>query len=339
MHTKNPMFIMFQVFAFLSLLLALMRFFMFDIYNSLFIFEYSLFILSSLLLIIFGFLYDRIHKGLFAIPVGLVIIVHALSISIITQFNLTFFSFIFILAISGGLVFHIVTLFIDRKELSLVSTIILGGLILLIPISGIFFLRLFFPWNTMIFMIALVFLNIASMDKQDTSDTERKNDIYSENNIAINIILSIITFGIYFIIWLYRLEVKIRELNNDKRDLTGTVLCLIFVPFYKIYWFYNREQLFVRTLHKKGQTKEDNSLVYLLLSIFGFGLIAAALMQNDFNRLEDTDKLSFQAMPEEPDSEQKKDLALLKEIKSLYEEGVLTEEEYDTKKQQILDRL
>ena len=69
--------------------------------------------------------------------------------------------------------------------------------------------------------------------------TQNTQDL-QEENIAKNVILTIITFGVYGYIWLYRISRNIKCLNNDKSSLTSELLCLLFVPFYMLYWVYTR---------------------------------------------------------------------------------------------------
>ncbi len=338
MHQKDIRFIFFQIFAFLTFLFPVFTASIVGYPFHIFTLGYLLFMLSGLLLIVFGFMYERIHKALFSIPIAIVIFTHLMSFFLGTRhFNLPNTFYVFGMIMVVVLAFAIVSIIIDKKELTLVSIVTLGLMVFLIALANFFpALGIVYSWSSAVFSLALIFLLAGMLDEDEQMEGK---GLDTEDNIAINIVLSIITFGIYFIVWLYRMEVRIRRMNDDDRSLAGVVLCLIFVPFYKIYWFYNREQMFVQSLRKKGQTKDDNSLVYLLLSIFGVSLIAAALMQNDFNRFEDPDKHLFRSEPEGPGSEKKRDLALLKEIKTLYEEGVLSEAEYNEKKRQILDRL
>ena len=337
MLKRDIRFVFFQIFAFLTALFPVFTALIGGHLLPVFLIGNMLFMLSGVLLIIFGFMYDRIHKALFSIPIAIVIITHLLTFSLQSSFiNIPFAYMGFALILILVLIFAVIALIIDKKELTLAAVIAFGLMIFVIVLSSIFpRFSLMFSWNSTLFLLALIFLFAGMMDEDMGHEGQT---IDTTDNIAVNIILSIITFGIYFIIWMYRMEVRIRALKKDDSSLTGVVLCLIFVPFYKIYWFYNREQMFVHTLRQQGQTKDDNSLVYLLLSIFGVSIIAAALMQNDFNRLDAGEGTSF-GTGHTTDPGKQKDLALLKEIKTLYEEGVLTEAEYNEKKKQILDRL
>jgi ABC-type Fe3+ transport system permease subunit len=61
------------------------------------------------------------------------------------------------------------------------------------------------------------------------------------------------------------------------------MLCLIFVPIYGFYWWYNRGEYLKANLEKNNDVSATSGVLYLLLSIFGWNIINLAIMQNDFN--------------------------------------------------------
>jgi hypothetical protein len=58
---------------------------------------------------------------------------------------------------------------------------------------------------------------------------------------------------------------------------------MIFVPFYSIYWIHTRSKKLFMAAQRYGIQISDNSTANLLLTIFGFGIVAYALIQNDLN--------------------------------------------------------
>ena len=103
--------------------------------------------------------------------------------------------------------------------------------------------------------------------------------------IAMCILLSIVTLGIYLIYWEYLLVKNTKAIKNDTSSCTSEMLCLIFVPFYFIYWCFTRGKLVKDQFASLGYTATGNETAYLILGIFGLGIISMAIMQNDFNSL------------------------------------------------------
>ncbi len=95
-----------------------------------------------------------------------------------------------------------------------------------------------------------------------------------KRKVVLAIIFSIITLGIYSLYWFVCLTNDSNELaESDKTASGGRALLFSLITFgiYTIYWMY-----------KLGK-KLNEGIVYLLLSLFGFGLIAYALAQSKIN--------------------------------------------------------
>ena len=107
----------------------------------------------------------------------------------------------------------------------------------------------------------------------------------NKRNIGTSILLSIVTFGIYLIYWEYLLVKNVRAIKKDNSSCTGEMLCLIFVPFYSIYWWFTRGKLVKDEFASHGYTATGNEIAYLVLGLFGLEIVSMAIMQNDFNSL------------------------------------------------------
>ncbi len=105
----------------------------------------------------------------------------------------------------------------------------------------------------------------------------------SKKNIAICILLSIVTLGIYGIYWMYLLIKNIHSIENKTNTCIGELLCLLFVPFYSLYWWYTRGEKTKQYFSEHNSTVYSNGIAYLVLGIFGLNIISMAIMQNDFN--------------------------------------------------------
>ena len=70
----------------------------------------------------------------------------------------------------------------------------------------------------------------------------------NKRSIGMCILLSIITCGIYGIYWMYLLVKNTRSIQKNTDNCKGEMLCLIFVPFYSLYWWYTRGEKLDRDL-------------------------------------------------------------------------------------------
>ena len=109
-----------------------------------------------------------------------------------------------------------------------------------------------------------------------------------ERDIAVAIILSIVTCGIYAIYWFIVLTDDARRYSEDESMLSGGIsflLTLITCGIYGFYWAYRMGQIIATAQTKNNIAAKDNAILYLILQIFGLGIVNYALMQNDLNEI------------------------------------------------------
>ncbi len=112
-----------------------------------------------------------------------------------------------------------------------------------------------------------------------------------KKSIVMYVILSIVTCGIFGLYWYYTVAKTYEDaqLQSPVGTTAGISLLLNIVTcgIYGIYTYYkwgaNTPELFSRF----GKAGEDKSIMYLILSLFGFSIINLCLIQNDFNQLAD----------------------------------------------------
>ncbi len=113
--------------------------------------------------------------------------------------------------------------------------------------------------------------------------------VTTERNIASSIVLTIFTCGIYGIFWFISLTDDIRNASEDSTMPSGGIaflLTLVTCGIYGIYWAYRMGKGLMAAHERMGDSViADNSILYLILQIFGFGIINYAIMQNDLNSL------------------------------------------------------
>lgn len=107
-------------------------------------------------------------------------------------------------------------------------------------------------------------------------------------NIAVCIILSIITCGLYGLYWMACLANEVNTVSGRQNDMSGglvVVLSIITCNIFHLYWIYTAGQKIDDVRQARGIPSQNNGLIYLLLALFGFGIVAWALLQNELNQL------------------------------------------------------
>ncbi|MFF2481059.1 DUF4234 domain-containing protein [Paenibacillus sp. NPDC058071] len=111
----------------------------------------------------------------------------------------------------------------------------------------------------------------------------------SQRSIALAIVLSLITFGIYGIYWFIVLTNEVGRLSGD-REFTGGkhfLLTLITCGIWGFIWAYQIGQRVAGAQYNRGMRVNDNSVLYLILQFFGLGIVTYALVQSDVNNMAD----------------------------------------------------
>lgn len=108
-------------------------------------------------------------------------------------------------------------------------------------------------------------------------------------NIAVCIILSIITCGIYSIYWFVKLNDDVVTVSSGKEYQTSGGAAFLFslltCGIYSIYWSYKMGKSLYVTKLEKNMPASDESILYLILSILGLGIINYCLIQSELNKL------------------------------------------------------
>ena len=111
-----------------------------------------------------------------------------------------------------------------------------------------------------------------------------------KREIVTCVLLSIITCGIYGIVWFINLTDDVARASEDN-ELSGGkafLFTLITCGFYGFYWAYKlgKDLYIAQTKHKMPAT--DNSTLYLILQIFGLSIVTYCLVQSELNNIADT---------------------------------------------------
>lgn len=107
-----------------------------------------------------------------------------------------------------------------------------------------------------------------------------------QRNIAVCIILTIVTCGIYGLYWLVCLTNDTNAAAGTEGTSGGMVLLLTIVTcnIYSLYWGYKQGEKLDIAKQKKGVPSSNSNILYLFLCLF-IPVVAWALMQNELNNL------------------------------------------------------
>lgn len=109
-----------------------------------------------------------------------------------------------------------------------------------------------------------------------------------QRNVAVCIILSIVTCGIYGIYWFIKLTDELNALAEVEAPTSGGtafLLSLVTCNIYGIYWAYKQGEKVDFAKNKRSMPSSNSGVLYLILNLVGFGIIAYALMQNEINHI------------------------------------------------------
>ncbi len=109
----------------------------------------------------------------------------------------------------------------------------------------------------------------------------------TERNPAAVIVFTIITCGIYAMVWIYKFASELKEYLGNEEISPGLelFLCIICFP-YLIYWSYKYGK-YINDAERMTdiQSGEDDSILYLILAVFGLFIVNMAIMQDKMNAI------------------------------------------------------
>lgn len=107
-------------------------------------------------------------------------------------------------------------------------------------------------------------------------------------NIAVCIVLTLVTCGIYGIYWIVCLTNDVNTVSGDVNGTSGGMVVLLTIVtcgIYGIYWAYKQGEKLDFTKNNRGIPSSNSGCFVSDSPDFWFGIIAYALMQNELNKL------------------------------------------------------
>lgn len=112
----------------------------------------------------------------------------------------------------------------------------------------------------------------------------------TQRNIALSIVLTVVTCGIYGIYWFITLTNDANNASGHAQDGTSGgvafLLSLVTCGIYGYYWAYKMGEKINEAKAMRNMPADSNAgILYLILNIFGLGIITYALAQNELNKM------------------------------------------------------
>lgn len=108
-----------------------------------------------------------------------------------------------------------------------------------------------------------------------------------QRSIALYIVLSIVTCGIFGLVWFVMITNDLRALSGDQTSTSGGVALLLTIVtcgIYGLYWAYKCGETLDNIKTSRGIPASNGGVLYLILYLFA-GIITYALVQNEINKL------------------------------------------------------
>lgn len=104
-------------------------------------------------------------------------------------------------------------------------------------------------------------------------------------NIAMMVILSFLTCGIYGIYWFITLTNEVAAVNQNSNLSGGKALLFTIITcgIYGIYWNYVMGKNLYEAGLKSGKQVSDNSVLFIILAVLGLSIVNYCLIQNELN--------------------------------------------------------
>ena len=108
-----------------------------------------------------------------------------------------------------------------------------------------------------------------------------------EKNIPLCVVLSFLTCGIYGIYWMLELTRDVDTVSQNPTPRNGgmvILLSLVTCGIYTYFWMYKNGELLEQTNNRTRIASASNPILFLVLTLVGFGIVNYVIMQADLNK-------------------------------------------------------
>lgn len=102
---------------------------------------------------------------------------------------------------------------------------------------------------------------------------------------ALVLILSLVTCGIYYLIWMHRVGNEVQDAlgETDTNPGLDVLLTLVTCGLYILYWDWRMAQKIMRLQEQVGIRPIDNGILYLALNLLAVGVVNSLMQQQQLN--------------------------------------------------------
>ena len=130
--------------------------------------------------------------------------------------------------------------------------------------------------------------NSAASENYNNYSGEQSSLGIKKRSIAVCILLTVITCGIYGIYWFIKLNDEANYLSSVPIPISGgTVFLLTIVTcgIYGLFWMYKQGEKLETARMQRNMQAGNLAVLYLILALLSFGIISYALMQYEINSM------------------------------------------------------
>jgi hypothetical protein len=113
---------------------------------------------------------------------------------------------------------------------------------------------------------------------------QEKLTIYPKESILVNVGLWILSGSIFGLIWRYLILSSVNKFNEIKNKNLHFILSILVLPYYGVL-SYKVNKRIVKEFKSKGVNCVDLSVLYLIIGLFGLGVVSSIIMQYHLNKL------------------------------------------------------
>lgn len=106
---------------------------------------------------------------------------------------------------------------------------------------------------------------------------------FARRNVGSCVILTVLTGGIFGIVWLTKICKDLNRLHGDENPVGSEVLMFLFVPFYSVYWGYAKGKQMYEDSKKRGGNLTDRKYIYLFMNLMFMQLFTLGFIQTQLN--------------------------------------------------------